>query len=31
MTTSTLESIMRVAMEGLAKDFDSILMDAIAL
>jgi hypothetical protein len=31
MITTTLESVMQVAMEGPAKDFDSILMDAIAL
>jgi hypothetical protein len=29
MITSTLESVMRVAMLGPTKDFDSILMDAI--
>jgi hypothetical protein len=31
MITTTLESIKLVAMEGPAKDFDSILMDAIVL
>jgi hypothetical protein len=31
MITITLESVMRVDMEGPAKDFDSILMDAIVL
>jgi hypothetical protein len=31
MLTTTLESVMRVAMEGPTKDFDSILMDAIVL
>jgi hypothetical protein len=31
MITTILESIMQVAMEGLAKKFDSILMDAIVL
>jgi hypothetical protein len=31
MISSTLESIMRVAMEGPATDFEPILMDAIVL
>jgi hypothetical protein len=31
MITTTLESVMQVAMEGPTKDFDSILMDAIVL
>jgi hypothetical protein len=31
MITITLESVMRVAMDGPTKDFDSILMDAIVL
>jgi hypothetical protein len=31
MVITTLESVMWVAMEGPAKDFDSILMDAIVL
>jgi hypothetical protein len=31
MSTSTLESVMRVAMEGPGKDFEFILMDAIVL
>jgi hypothetical protein len=29
MITHTLDSVMWVAMEGSAKDFESILMDAI--
>jgi hypothetical protein len=31
MITTNLESVMRVAMEGLAKFFDSILIDTIIL
>jgi hypothetical protein len=31
LSTSTLESVMQVAMEGPAKDFEFILMDAIIL
>jgi hypothetical protein len=31
MITTTLESVMRVVMEGPTKDFDFILMDAIVL
>jgi Domain of unknown function (DUF4371)/hAT family C-terminal dimerisation region len=31
MTTSNLDSVMRVAMEGSAKDFDLVLVDAITL
>ena len=31
MTTLNLDSIMQVSMEGLEKDFDAILLDAIVL
>jgi hypothetical protein len=31
MIITILKSIMRVAMEGPAKDFESILMDAIVM
>jgi hypothetical protein len=31
MITTSLKSVMRVALEGPTKDFDSILMDAIVL